>query len=104
MNFIKGWYVIYTKSHYEKKVTQKLIEENSKVYLPVITVISQWSNRKKKTENPLFNSYVFVYLETLKNYFRSLSIDGVVLFIKFDGRLVRVLNKKNDRINNMWPF
>ncbi|QIY90743.1 transcription termination/antitermination protein NusG [Chryseobacterium gallinarum] len=98
MNFIEGWYVIYTKSRYEKKIAQKLTEENFKVYLPLNATISQWSDRKKKVEKPLFSSYVFVYLDTLKDYSKALSIDGVVLFIKFGGKLVRVLDKEINQI------
>lgn len=98
MNFIKGWYVIYTKSRYEKKIAQNLVEQNFKVYLPLNTNISQWSDRKKKVEKPLFSSYVFIYLETTKDYLNALTIDGVVLFIKFGGRLVRVLDEEINRI------
>ncbi|BEV02802.1 transcription termination/antitermination protein NusG [Chryseobacterium gambrini] len=94
MNFIKGWYVIYTKSRFEKKIAQKLAEQDFKIYLPVDVVISKWSDRKKKVEKPLFSSYVFVYLETIKDYFKALTVDGVVLFIKFGGRLVRVLDEE----------
>lgn len=98
MNLTQGWYVIYTKSHYEKRVAQKLTEENFKVYLPLDISISQWSDRKKKIEKPLFSSYVFIYLETTKDYLKALTIDGVVLFIKFGGRLVRVLDEEINRI------
>ncbi len=98
MNFMKGWYVIYTKSRYEKKTAQILTEQNFKVYLPLNKTISQWSDRKKKVEKPLFSSYVFIYLETIKDYLRALAIEGVVIFIKFGNRLVRVLDEEIDRI------
>ncbi|WP_162033190.1 transcription termination/antitermination protein NusG [Chryseobacterium potabilaquae] len=98
MNFIKGWYVIYTKSRYEKKTAQILTEQNFKVYLPLNKIISQWSDRKKKVEKPLFSSYVFIYLETIKDYLRALAIDGVVIFIKFGGRLVRVPDEEINRV------
>jgi transcription antitermination factor NusG len=98
MDFIQGWYVIYTKSRYEKKIAQNLINEDFKVFLPLNKTISQWSDRKKKVEKPLFSSYVFVFLKTMKDYLKALTIDGVVLFIKFGGRLVRVLDEEIDRI------
>lgn len=98
MNFIQGWYVIYTQSRYEKKIAQKLNEQNFKVDLPFNTEVSQWSDRKKKIEKPLFSSYVFVYLDSLKDYSKAMSIDGVVLFIKFGGRLVRVLDEEINKI------
>ncbi|REC61344.1 antitermination protein NusG [Chryseobacterium pennae] len=92
MSFIQGWYVIYTKSRYEKKIGQKLNEQNFKANLPLNTIISQWSDRKKKVESPLFSSYVFVYLETIKDYFKAFTIVGVILFIKLGDRLVRILD------------
>jgi len=98
MNFTKGWYVIYTKSRFEKKIAQKLAEQDFKIYLPLDIAISKWSDRKKKVEKPLFSSYVFVYLETIQDYFKALTVDGVVLFIKFGGRLVRVLDEEINRI------
>ncbi|RMZ58784.1 UpxY family transcription antiterminator [Chryseobacterium nematophagum] len=101
MNFIKGWYVIYTKSRYEKKTAQMLTDQNFKVYLPLQKIISQWSDRKKNVEKPLFSSYIFIYLETVKDYLRALTVDGVVIFIKFGGRLVRVLD---DEINKVKIF
>lgn len=98
MNFIQGWYVIYTKSRYEKKITQKLDEQNFKVYLPLNTVVSKWSDRIKKIEKPLFSSYVFVYLNSLQDYSKALSVDGVLLFIKFGDKLVRILDEEINRI------
>lgn len=57
-----NWYVVYTKPKWEKKVAQQLIEKGIECYCPLITKVRQWSDRKKKIEVPLFNSYVFVRL------------------------------------------
>jgi transcription antitermination factor NusG len=57
-----NWYVVYTKPKWEKKVAEKLSEIGIECYCPIITQIKQWSDRKKKVEVPLFNSYVFVKL------------------------------------------
>ena len=58
-----NWYVIYTKPKWEKKVAEQLAEAGIDFYCPLITQIRQWSDRKKKVEVPLFNSYVFVQLD-----------------------------------------
>ncbi|UFH35774.1 UpxY family transcription antiterminator [Flavobacterium acetivorans] len=58
-----NWYVIYTKPKWEKKVAEQLAEVGIESYCPLITQVRQWSDRKKKVEVPLFNSYVFVRLE-----------------------------------------
>lgn len=60
---MKNWYVVYTKPKWEKKVAEKLTEIGIECYCPLITQIKEWSDRKKKIEVPLFNSYVFVQLE-----------------------------------------
>lgn len=57
-----NWYVVYTKPKWEKKVAEKLNQIGIECYCPIITQIKQWSDRKKKIEVPLFNSYVFVQL------------------------------------------
>ncbi|WP_413999322.1 UpxY family transcription antiterminator [Flavobacterium sp. W1B] len=58
-----NWYVVYTKPKWEKKVAEQLNAMGIDCYCPLITKVSQWSDRKKKVEVPLFNSYVFVQLE-----------------------------------------
>lgn len=55
-----NWYVVYTKPKWERKVAERLNEIGVIAYCPLITKISQWSDRKKKIEVPLFNSYIFV--------------------------------------------
>jgi transcriptional antiterminator RfaH len=58
-----NWYVVYTKPKWEKKVAERLSEIGVIAYCPLITKMSQWSDRKKKIQVPLFNSYIFVKVE-----------------------------------------
>ncbi|MCW2117719.1 UpxY family transcription antiterminator [Flavobacterium sp. 7A] len=58
----KNWFVVYTKPKWEKKVAEQLEKIGIECYCPLIIKESQWSDRKKKIEVPLFNSYVFVHL------------------------------------------
>ncbi|RVT75835.1 UpxY family transcription antiterminator [Flavobacterium sufflavum] len=57
-----NWYVVYTKPKWEKKVAEQLTEKGIECYCPIVTQVRQWSDRKKKVEVPLFNSYIFVRL------------------------------------------
>ena len=57
-----NWYVVYTKPKWEKKVAEQLQKRGIDCYCPFVTQMRQWSDRKKKVEVPLFNSYVFVQL------------------------------------------
>nr|WP_315156037.1 UpxY family transcription antiterminator [uncultured Flavobacterium sp.] len=58
-----NWYVVYTKPKWEKKVAERLNEIGINAYCPLLTKISQWSDRKKKIQVPMFNSYIFVQIE-----------------------------------------
>jgi len=57
-----NWYVVYTKPKWEKKVAERLNAIGINTYCPIISKISQWSDRKKTVHVPLFNSYIFVQL------------------------------------------
>lgn len=61
-----NWYVVYTKPKWEKKVAEQLSAVGIECYCPLIMQVRQWSDRKKKVEVPLFNSYVFVQLPESK--------------------------------------
>lgn len=60
------WYAIYTKPRFEKKVDKELKEAGFDVYLPLMSTIRQWSDRKKKVQVPLIPSYIFVKMEEVK--------------------------------------
>jgi transcriptional antiterminator RfaH len=81
----KNWYVVYTKPKWEKKVAEQLKEKNIECYCPLITQVRQWSDRKKKVEVPLFNSYVFVCLEESERDLAFLST-GVVRYLFWLGK------------------
>ena len=80
-----NWYVVYTKPKWEKKVAEQLHKLGIECYCPLTIQVSQWSDRKKKVEVPLFNSYVFVQLEESD---RNLVFDspGVVRYLFWLGK------------------
>ena len=80
-----NWYVVYTKPKWEKKVAEKLTQVGIECYCPLITQVKQWSDRKKKVEVPLFNSYVFVQLpEADRN--TVFVVPGVVRYLFWLGK------------------
>jgi len=80
-----NWYVIYTKPKWEKKVAEKLEQAGIECYCPLITQIKQWSDRKKKVEVPLFNSYVFVQLPDADRN-TVFAVPGVVRYLFWLGK------------------
>ena len=63
--FKVGWYLIYTKPHHEKKVYTRLLERNINAFLPLTKRLRSWNDRKKYIDEPLFPSYVFIYLNDM---------------------------------------
>ena len=93
------WRVIYTKSRQEKKVAVYLTEKGITNYLPTIKTLKQWSDRKKKVEEVLFKSYIFVNLSE-REYYEALNTPGVVKYITFEGKAVVVAERTMDVIKN----
>ena len=85
----RNWHALYVKSRSEKKVLTQLNDLGVEAYLPLITRIRQWSDRKKKVEEPLFKSYVFVRSNE-KEYIPILNVYGVVKFVTFERKAVNV--------------
>jgi transcriptional antiterminator RfaH len=79
------WFAIYTRPKNEKKVVEGLEKLGIEVYCPMVTQIKQWSDRKKKVEIPLINSYVFVNIED-KNRNIVFEVSGVVRYLFWLGK------------------
>lgn len=54
------WYALYTRARHEKTVDRKLESMGFESFLPLQRVLSQWKDRKKWVEKPLFPGYLFV--------------------------------------------
>ncbi len=78
----KKWFAIYTKPRWEKKVNSKLQQRGIESWCPVQKKQSQWSDRKKIIEDPLFKSYVFVHINENERV-KVLSTDGVLQFVHY---------------------
>ena len=85
----KYWHALYVRSRAEKKVLWQLEENGFTAYLPLITQMKQWSDRKKNVEEPLFKSYVFVYSNE-REYIPILNVYGVIKFVTFERKAVIV--------------
>ena len=53
------WYAIRTRARHEKQVRDRLESQGIEQLLPTVIKLSQWKDRKKKIEAPLFSCYCF---------------------------------------------
>ena len=79
------WFALYTKPHNEIKVAEKLLSMGIEAYCPTIVVEKQWSDRKKKIQQPLLNSYVFVKVNE-KERGLVFAVPGVVRYLFWLGK------------------
>ncbi len=80
------WYAVRTRSRHEKLVARQLEKQGIQAFLPVVTKINQWSDRRKQVEEPLFSGYAFVRLDhSSVDRVRVLQTQGVVNFVGVQG-------------------
>ena len=80
-----NWFALYTKPRNEKKVADNLALLGIEVYCPMVSIVKQWSDRKKTKQQPLLNSYVFVKLDE-KDRARVFDVSGVVRYLFWLGK------------------
>lgn len=57
---VARWYALRTKARHEKLVRDRLASQGIEPLLPTVRRLSQWKDRKKEIEVPLFSGYCFV--------------------------------------------
>ena len=81
----KKWFVVYTRPQQELKVASQLSAMGITNYCPTVTLVKQYSDRKKKVTKPLLSSYVMVELEG-KERNKVFACNGIVRYLFFLGK------------------
>ena len=77
-------YAIYVIRHHEKRVCRWLTTQGVENIFPVKTHTRYWSDRIKRIDQPIFPSYLFVYV-SCREYFQVLNNSSVIKYISFGG-------------------
>ena len=93
----KQWYALYTRPRWEKKVAELLEKKKVEVYCPLNKVQKQWADRKKTVYEPLFTSYVFVFVSP-EEHLKIKQTDGVVNFVYWLNRPAEIRQEEIDTI------
>lgn len=95
-----NWYLLYTCTNFEKKLSNLLQELKIETFLPLQKEIRIWSDRKKMLEVPLFPNYLFV--KTQESKLPSIyGMPGVVRFVTFGSKPLVVREEEINLINNL---
>jgi transcription antitermination factor NusG len=78
----ESWYALQTQARHEKMVARRLEERHIPAFLPIMTEIHRWSDRKKVVEVPLFGCYVFARIgASAAERLRTLRVEGVLSLV-----------------------
>lgn len=94
------WYVLQTRSRFEKKCFEQLSLLGISVFLPTHKVRRNWSDRIKEIELPLFSGYLFVQFEE-KDRYKILNINGITKFLSFSGVYASLSEKQIETIRKI---
>jgi transcription antitermination factor NusG len=76
------WYAIHTRSQHEKSVVSHLRRQGITTFLPLVSEVHRWSDRRKVVHLPLFTCYAFVQLRLVpESWARVMGVTGVLRFV-----------------------
>jgi transcription antitermination factor NusG len=98
----QNWYALLTRARHEKIVAQRLLEAGITSFLPIVSELRKWSDRKKLVEFPLFSCYVFAKLTpTNEGRLKALKIDGVFSLVGKAGEGTPIPDEQIDAVRRI---
>ena len=94
-----SWYAVRTRPRHEKKVAAEFEERGIAIYLPLVTQVHRWSDRRKVVQVPLFSCYAFVH-STLDLHLR-LAVYGISGALGFVGPNHQGIPIPDEQIENI---
>ncbi len=96
----KYWFALYTKPRNEFKAEEQLNTAGILNYLPTLTRLKQWSDRKKKVTEPLLRGYIFIYADEQE---RLISVEqrSIVRCLFDAGKAARIPEWQIENIKKM---
>lgn len=80
-----NWYALHVKSRHEFAVSGELQRKGVETFLPSVTRLNQWKDRKRRVEYPLFPGYLFVSIAPEPEKFLNVvKTRGAVTFISLE--------------------
>jgi transcription antitermination factor NusG len=81
------WYAVQTRSRHEKTVVHQLEQRRIKTFLPLVSEVHRWSDRRKVVQLPLFSCYAFVHMQLEPElWYQVMQSNGVLSFVGVRGQ------------------
>jgi transcription termination/antitermination protein NusG len=99
---VGNWYALHTRPRHEKLVVQRLTERRVETFLPTVTEVHRWSDRKKKVELPLFSCYVFAkFIPNRIERLNVLRVSGVLSLVGSQGEGTPIPDSQVDAVRTL---
>ena len=80
------WYAIHTRAQHEKSVVSHLRRLGITTFLPLVSEVHRWSDRRKVVHLPLFTCYAFVHMRLApESWAKVIGVTGVLRFVGTSG-------------------
>lgn len=98
-----NWYAVQTRARNEKVISERLQEQGLTTFLPLVSEVRRWSDRKKTIELPLFSCYVFVKLVASNNdeRMRVYRTNGVFRIVSMRGEAIPIPDEQIDALRTV---
>lgn len=99
---VPSWYAVHTRSKHEKKVVSELERRGVQTFLPLLTEVRKWSDRRMLVELPLFSCYVFVNIApSPESRVAVLRTSGVLKFVGGNHELAGIPDTEIEQIQTI---
>ena len=96
------WYALHTRPRHEKLVVQRLTERRVETFLPIISEVHKWSDRKKTVQLPLFSCYVFAkFVPRRVDRLNVLRVSGVLGLVGSGGEGTPIADGQIDTVRTL---
>ena len=98
----ESWYGLQTRPRHEKMVARRLEERGVTTFLPLVSEVHHWSDRKKSVQMPLFGCYVFAkFVPNRSERLRVLRVDGVFGLVGSKGEGTPIPDEQIAAVRNL---
>lgn len=96
------WYAVHTRSQHEKAVVNQLERRGIETFLPLISEVHRWSDRRKVVQLPLFSCYTFVHMRLLPElWYKVKQTNGVLGFVGARGEGIPVPESQIENLRTL---
>jgi transcription termination/antitermination protein NusG len=97
-----NWYALHTRPRHEKLVVQRLADRGVETFLPLVSEVHRWSDRKKTVRLPLFSCYVFARFAPKRlERLRVLRVAGVLTLVGSRGEGTPIPDSQIDAVRTV---